>query len=161
MIDSASGSSQSDPAIPPDNSKSKLSVINPDSPEACHISVVGDTYTILISGRDTDGRYCLIDMLIPTGGGPGPHRHDFEEMFSILEGEIELTFRGQKSLAKAGTTVNIPANAPQERCREASTLTLHVLAGWPGGVLFSDRVGSSRAARPLRLNSARKNRTSS
>jgi uncharacterized cupin superfamily protein len=33
-------------------------------------------------------------------------------MFNILEGEIELTFRGQKSLAKAGTTVNIPANAP-------------------------------------------------
>ena len=62
--------------------------------------------------QDTDGRYCMIDMLVPTGGGPGPHRHDFEEMFSILEGEIELTFRGEKSLAKAGETVNIPANAP-------------------------------------------------
>ena len=36
--------------------------------------MVGDTYTILLSGEDTDGRYCLIDMLVPPGGGPGPHR---------------------------------------------------------------------------------------
>ena len=33
-------------------------------------------------------------------------------MFTVLEGEIEATFRGQKSVARAGTTVNIPSNAP-------------------------------------------------
>jgi len=99
-------------AVPPDDPGRKLSIVNPDSPQVRHIGVVGGTYTILISGQDTGGRYCLIDMLVPPGGGPGPHRHDFEEMFSVLEGEIELTFRGEKSLAKAGTTVNIPANAP-------------------------------------------------
>lgn len=41
-----------------------------------------------------------------------PHRHDFEEMFTILEGEIEFTFRGEKYTVRAGATVNIPANAP-------------------------------------------------
>ncbi len=51
-------------------------------------------------------------MLVPPGGGPPPHRHDFEEMFTILEGEIELTFRGAVARATAGSTVNIPANAP-------------------------------------------------
>ena len=113
MVEANTGpTSQSKSALPPDNPRRELSTINPDSLEARHISIVGDTYTILISGQDTDGRYCMIDMLVPTGGGPGPHRHDFEEMFSILEGEIELTFRGEKSLAKAGETVNIPANAP-------------------------------------------------
>jgi len=99
-------------SVPPDNPKRKLSAIKADSPEARHISIVGDTYTVLISGRDTGGRYCLIAMLVPTGGGPPPHRHDFEEMFSIVEGKIEFTFRGEKVPAKAGTTVNIPANAP-------------------------------------------------
>ena len=34
--------------------------------------MVGDTYTILISGEDTAGRYALIDMLVPAGGGPPP-----------------------------------------------------------------------------------------
>ena len=66
----------------------------------------------MISGRDTAGRYTLIDMHVPPGGGPGPHRHDFEEMFNILEGEIELTFRDETVIARAGETVNIPANAP-------------------------------------------------
>ena len=49
---------------------------------------MGDTYTILLTGKDTAGRYCLIDMYVPPGGGPPPHRHDFEESFTIdaLEG---------------------------------------------------------------------------
>jgi quercetin dioxygenase-like cupin family protein len=74
--------------------------------------VVGDTYTILLAGADTAGRYTLIDMHVPPGGGPPPHRHDFEEMFTVLDGEVLLTFRGQQSVARAGETVNVPANAP-------------------------------------------------
>jgi quercetin dioxygenase-like cupin family protein len=77
-----------------------------------HISLVGDTYTLLLKGEDTAGRYTLIDMHIPQDGGPPPHRHDFEEMFHVLEGEIEATFRGEKSVVRAGETINIPANAP-------------------------------------------------
>jgi quercetin dioxygenase-like cupin family protein len=73
---------------------------------------VGDTYTILLRGEDTAGRYTLIDMHVPPGGGPPPHRHDFEEMFHVLEGEIEATFRGEKSVVREGETVNVPANAP-------------------------------------------------
>jgi quercetin dioxygenase-like cupin family protein len=79
-----------------------------------HIGLVGDTYTILLSGKDTAGRFCLIDMHIPPNGGPPPHRHDFEESFILLEGEIEATFRGTKSIAKAGETIHIPANAPHQ-----------------------------------------------
>jgi quercetin dioxygenase-like cupin family protein len=73
---------------------------------------VGDTYTILLDGGQTDNHYCLIDMLIPQHGGPPPHRHDFEETFTVLEGEIEATFRGLTSTVKAGETLHIPANAP-------------------------------------------------
>jgi len=99
-------------AIPPDDANNKLTVANPDDPKLRHISVAGGTYTILVSGEQTGGRYCLIDMLVPAGGGPPPHRHDFEEMFTILDGEIELTFRGGVQRASTGSTVNIPANAP-------------------------------------------------
>jgi len=101
------------PAIPPDNLDRTLAVARPDEDQALrHVSVAGDTYTILLTGKDTAGRYCLIDMLVPPRGGPPPHRHDFEEMFTILEGEIEATFRGAKLVLRAGETVNIPANAP-------------------------------------------------
>lgn len=98
--------------IPEDDPIRRLTIADPDDPALPHVAVVGDTYTILVSGKHTGGRYCLIDMLVPDDGGPAPHRHDFEEMFTILEGEIEVTFRGDKHAAKAGSTVNIPANAP-------------------------------------------------
>ena len=99
--------------VPSDNLKRNLKIAKPDSDQNLpHIGLVGDTYTILLSGDDTNGRYCLIDMHIPPGGGPPPHRHDFEESFTVLEGEIETTFRGDKSIVRAGETLSIPANAP-------------------------------------------------
>jgi quercetin dioxygenase-like cupin family protein len=99
--------------IPADNLLRHLAVADSKKERSLrHLGIVGDTYTILLSGDDTAGRYCLIDMHIPPGGGPPPHRHDFEESFTVLEGEIEATFRGKKSVARAGVTLNIPANAP-------------------------------------------------
>ncbi|MFQ1002350.1 nitroreductase/quinone reductase family protein [Modestobacter sp. SSW1-42] len=84
----------------------------PDDEHLSHYGVVGDNYTVLIRGEDTNGRYALIDMFVPPGGGPPPHRHDFEEMFHVLEGEFEVTFRGEKSVVRAGETINVPARAP-------------------------------------------------
>jgi quercetin dioxygenase-like cupin family protein len=99
--------------IPNDDLRRKAVFARPNKDQSLrHLGIVGDTYTILLSGDDTDGRYCLIDMLVPPGGGPPPHRHDFEESFTVLEGEIEATFRGKKSVMRAGETINIPANAP-------------------------------------------------
>lgn|SRR2546422_4717117 len=106
-------STQPGSTIPPDDLRRSLRIARPnEDPNLSHIGLVGDTYTILLTGKETAGRYCLIDMHVPPCGGPGPHRHDFEEMFTILEGEIEITFRGEKSVVRAGETVNIPANAP-------------------------------------------------
>jgi quercetin dioxygenase-like cupin family protein len=99
--------------IPADDPARTLTHANPGADDSLpHLGVVGDTYTILVSGADTGGRYTLIDMYVPPGGGPPPHRHDFEEMFSLLEGEIEFTFRGVRTVAAAGETINVPANAP-------------------------------------------------
>ena len=88
--------------------------------------MVGDSYTVLVSGKQTQGRYCLIDMLVPDGSGPPPHRHDFEEMFTLLEGEVQFTFRDQTMNVPQGATVNIPANAPHQ-FRNISGRTVHML----------------------------------
>ena len=105
---------KSDSTVPPDDLRRSLVVARSNNQNLPHIGLVGDTYTILLAGKDTVGRFCLIDMHIPPGGGPPPHRHDFEESFIILEGEIEATFRGLKSVAGAGDTLHIPANAPHQ-----------------------------------------------
>ena len=103
------------PPIPPDDLRRKLALARPNDVQALpHVGVVGDTYTILLTAEDTAGRYCLIDMFVPPGGGPPLHRHDFEEMFTVLDGEIEVTFRGAKSVLRAGETANIPSNAPHQ-----------------------------------------------
>jgi hypothetical protein len=57
-------------AIPPDDPNRKLSVAEPEDPALRHVAVVGGTYTILLSGANTAGRYCLIDMLVPPAAGP-------------------------------------------------------------------------------------------
>jgi len=101
-------------SIPPDDLTRRLILATADDQNRPHIGLVGDTYTILLSGKDTAERFCLIDMHIPPGGGPPPHRHDFEETFIVLDGEMEATFRGMKSTVKAGETIHIPANAPHQ-----------------------------------------------
>ena len=99
--------------VPPDDLTRKLTVARPDEDQSLpHIGLVGDTYTILVAGQDTAGKYTLIDMHVPPEGGPPPHRHDFEEMFSVLDGEVLATFRGETMTVRAGETINIPANAP-------------------------------------------------
>ncbi len=126
MTNTASTSSQPGSAIPADDPGRKLTVADPDGAGIRHVSVVGDTYSILVSGAQTAGRYCLIDMLVPDGSGPPPHRHDFEEMFTLLDGELEFTFRGETQTVRAGSTVNIPANAPHV-FKNKSGKTVHML----------------------------------
>jgi quercetin dioxygenase-like cupin family protein len=110
--------------------------------------VAGGTYTILVRGEDTAGRYCLIDLHIPPGGGPPPHRHDFEETFTLLEGELEFTFRGKKMTAKAGETVHIPANAPHRfaNVSQGAARMLGICAP-PGLERFFEEIGVRVATR--------------
>ena len=150
-------SSQPASTIPSDDLRRKLVIARPNEDEQLpHISVAGNTYTILVSGEDTAGRYCLIDMLVPPGGGPPPHRHDFEEMFTILEGEIELTFRGNQSTARAGQTISIPANAPHSFRNSGRTPARLLCMASPSGLeKFFAKVGDpvpSRTSPAPKLN---------
>lgn len=154
----ATGDSMSRPgsSIPDDDSRRELNLCRPDHDETLvHVCVAGDTYTILLDGADTAGRYCLIDMHVPPKGGPPLHRHDFEEMFTVLDGEITFWFRDEQHTVRAGDTINIPANAPHH-FRNDSTLPARMLCMCtpPGQEQFflaiGDRV-TSRTAPPPNL----------
>lgn len=105
---------KSSSAIPADDPRRNLVTQKAENDTAMHLGVVGDTYTILLSGTDTAGQFCLIDMHVPPEGGPPHHRHDFEETFLLLEGELEVTFRGENRVVRSGETVHVPANAPHQ-----------------------------------------------
>lgn len=77
--------------------------------QGSHLSIVGDTYRTIISGKQTHGEFAMIDMLIPPGGGPGPHSHaSFHETFYVVDGEVEFKTEEGKSIAKKGDTISIP-----------------------------------------------------
>ncbi len=133
----------SQPAPVPARRSVTLTVARPDHDQSLpHIGLVGDTYTILVTGEDTAGKYTLIDMHVPPGGGPPPHRHDFEEMFTVLDGEVQVTFRGETLAARAGETINVPSQRPariHQRRRHAVAAAVHVRARRAGGVLHPGR----------------------
>ena len=141
--------SQPKAPLPPDDTERRCKIARPETDQSLpHIGLAGDTYTVLLSGEDTDGRFCLIDMHIPPGGGPPPHRHDFEESFTLMAGEIEATLRGEKSVVRAGETLSIPANAPHS-FTNASTQTVRLLCicAPAGQEEFFARVGEPVATR--------------
>ncbi len=145
-------------ALPPDDPARELTVTGRDRPGVRHVALVGDTYSILVSGADTAGAYCLIDMSVPDGGGPPPHRHDCEESFTLLEGELQFVFRGKSMTVRAGSTVNIPANAPHAfknvSGAPARMLCLCVPAGLDAFFLEVGDPLETRASPPPRLDAA-------
>ena len=140
--------------LPDDDPRRQLGVGRPDDPDLLHLAVVGDTYTVLLSGEQTAGRFALIDMLIPAGGGPPPHRHDFEECFHVLEGSVEVTLREDPPVRlEAGETVNIPANAPHSFRNPAGVPARLLCTAVPAGLElffaeFGDRVDSRTSPPP-------------
>jgi hypothetical protein len=44
------------------------------------IAVVGDIYRFLATGDDTNGKYALLEAIVPPGGGPPSHVHSREEV---------------------------------------------------------------------------------
>ncbi|HMI62687.1 MAG TPA: cupin domain-containing protein [Puia sp.] len=109
-----------------ENSKVAPTVNGPQDGQ--NLSVVGDTYRILITGKETGGAFAVIDMLIPPGGGPGPHSHpDFQESFYVIDGEIEVKSEVSTYAAKKGSFVSIPKGGVVHCFKNKTDQMAHIL----------------------------------
>ncbi|MBI4560205.1 MAG: cupin domain-containing protein [Candidatus Hydrogenedentes bacterium] len=71
--------------------------------------VVTDLMTFKVTGKETNGQYALIEMMVPPEGGPPLHIHTREdEGFWILEGALEFQAGEQKFKAGPGTYIHSP-----------------------------------------------------
>jgi mannose-6-phosphate isomerase-like protein (cupin superfamily) len=72
--------------------------------------VLGGLYEFKATGEDTRGMFALWETTTPPGNpGPPSHiHHNEDEVFYLLEGELELMVEGRASVVGAGTFVNIP-----------------------------------------------------
>lgn len=116
--------------------------------------LLGDTYTLKLSGAQTGGAFSLLEAIVPVGGGPPPHIHYAEdETFIILEGEIMFSTDAGTIPAPAGTVVHVPKGTKHSYATVGTTpvkmLFLYCPAGMEG---MFDEIGtpaqSSKPAPP-------------
>ncbi|WPU96265.1 cupin domain-containing protein [Mucilaginibacter sabulilitoris] len=79
------------------------------SDEGKNLAIAGGQYRILVSGDATEGRYAIIEMNVPPGGGPAPHAHpDIEEIFYVADGTIQFMTKNGPVNADTGAFIRIP-----------------------------------------------------
>ncbi len=66
--------------------------------------------TVLLRGEETDGRLAVVQV---TGQGRPPlHRHDFDETFYLLEGELTFQLAEDRFVRRAGEVAFAPRGVP-------------------------------------------------
>ena len=109
------------PNLPP-------SILTTDNNEGQVVSVIGDTYRIIISGKQTGGKFAVIDMMVPPGSGPGPHAHpDFQESFYVVEGQIDFKSESGNYTAETGSIVSIPLGGLVHSFKNTANTIAHLL----------------------------------
>jgi quercetin dioxygenase-like cupin family protein len=75
------------------------------------VNVLGALYRIKVHGSESGGAFSVVETSDAPGSGTPPHTHTREdETIYVLDGEYEFFCRGERHLAKAGTTVFAPRN---------------------------------------------------
>lgn len=103
-------------------------VLTTDPGQGTSLSVAGGTYQLLLSGDQTNGQLAIIDMLIPPGGGPGPHAHaNITETFYVLDGEVVFRSETQTYTARKGAVITIPTGGAVHMFKNESDQVAHLL----------------------------------
>ena len=109
-------------------SKTTAGVLTLGAAQGESVSVVGDTYRILVSGAQTGGAFAVIDMLIPPNGGPGPHSHAaMHESFYVVEGEVVVKTKDLTYTALKGSFISIPLGGVVHQFKNLAHSTAHLL----------------------------------
>src|SRR5207245_6839871 len=99
------------------------------------IAVVGDVYRFLATGEETSGKHAWWEAVVLPGGGPPPHVHSREEEgFFILDGEITFTVDGERRVAGAGTSANLPIGTPHSFKNESGRTARMLILVAPAGL---------------------------
>ncbi len=81
--------------------------------EGKQLNVIGDKMTIKLSGEETGGQYVLAEQYNEPGVGIPMHVHEHEdEIFRVLEGQLEVEVDGQKSVLGPGDMAFCPRGIP-------------------------------------------------
>ncbi len=111
---------------------------------------IGHLMSLLVTSKETGGKYALLRATERRGLEPPPHTHTREdETFLILKGEVTYTVGGQTFNAKEGDVMFLPKNIQHSFKIQTETLETMILLN-PGG-LENYFVEMSKPAEELQL----------
>ncbi len=103
--------------------------------EGDQIVVLGDRMQLKLTGADTNGRLTLIEEYNAPGVGIPPHVHEHEdEIFHVIEGELELTVDGETTILRAGDMGYGPRGIAHSWRTVGAVNTRVHLTAFPSGV---------------------------
>ncbi len=76
--------------------------------ERAPLNVLGMPLTMLCEATETNGNWSLFEEQVPLGMGPPPHRHDWDEAYYILEGEVDFVIDGVSVTSSPGDFNYLP-----------------------------------------------------
>lgn len=74
------------------------------------LNILGMPMTLLCEADETGGNWSLFEEQVPLGMGPPPHRHDWDEAYYILEGEVDFEVDGEPVKSAKGDFNYLPRN---------------------------------------------------
>ena len=83
--------------------------------------------SVCLSGIDTGGAYCLLEVSLAPGMAVPRHTHTREdEVYFVLAGELEVTLAEKTFVLRPGDTLLAPRDIPHE-LRNSGNMTNHYL----------------------------------
>ena len=99
-------------------------VVKPDQGET--LNVLGMPLRFLCDGPDTDSAWSLMEEEIGLGQGPAAHRHDWDEAYYVVSGELDFQIDGKPVHLGAREFAYLPRNTVHA-FKGASESPTHVL----------------------------------
>jgi quercetin dioxygenase-like cupin family protein len=96
-------------------------------------SAPSPTTSVLLRGEETGGRLSVTDIVVPPGGGPPLHTHDFDEAFYMLEGELVFQVEDALHTKGPGELSFAPRNVAHALANHGEVPARYVLVCTPAG----------------------------
>jgi quercetin dioxygenase-like cupin family protein len=90
--------------------------------------------SICLSGADTGGEYCLLEVSLASGMGVPRHTHTREdEAYYVLSGELEVVVEDETFVLRAGDTLIAPRDIPHQLRNSGDAENHYLLVFSPSG----------------------------
>jgi quercetin dioxygenase-like cupin family protein len=90
--------------------------------------------SVCLSGTDTGGAYCLVEVSLAPGMGVPRHTHTREdEAYFVLAGELEVTVGEKTFVLRPGDTLLAPRDIPHKLRNSGKTTNHYLLVFSPSG----------------------------